>query len=109
LLFLAFEQKLAFGYTKRILRDALRNIVPEAIIKRTYKVGISSPLDEWFNEVLKGKVLELLKLNQYQQILRTINAENYEFYEDKLKSNVKLNSNEVTKLWQAWNILLIKN
>jgi asparagine synthase (glutamine-hydrolysing) len=106
---LPFEQKLAFGYTKRILRDALRNIVPEAIIKRTYKVGISSPLDEWFNEVLKGKVLELLKLNQYQQILRTINAENYEFYEDKLKSNVKLNSNEVTKLWQAWNILLIKN
>jgi asparagine synthase (glutamine-hydrolysing) len=106
---LPFEQKLALGYTKRILRDALRDIVPEAIIKRTYKVGISSPLDEWFNEVLKGKVLELLKINQYQQILRTINAENYEFYEDKLKSNVKLNSNEVTKLWQAWNILLIKN
>jgi asparagine synthase (glutamine-hydrolysing) len=106
---LPFEHKLAFGYTKRILRDAVRNIVPETIVNRTYKVGISSPLEDWFNGELKSKIIELLKSKQFQVILSSISAENFEQYQNKIKSNEKLCGRDVLKLWQAWNILLIKN
>ncbi len=41
------ESKLGGGYTKRILRDAMRGIVPELILNRRDKIGWNAPLHEW--------------------------------------------------------------
>lgn len=40
------------GYTKRILREAMRGVLPEKIRTRKGKIGFSSPMADWFN----GKV-----------------------------------------------------
>lgn len=50
------EAKLDATYTKRILRDALAGILPEAIRTRTSKLGFESPLVAWANGPL-GAVL----------------------------------------------------
>jgi asparagine synthase (glutamine-hydrolysing) len=48
--------KLGHDYTKRILRDALNGILPDAIRTRTSKLGFESPLVAWANGGL-GPVL----------------------------------------------------
>lgn len=43
------EAKVGEGFTKRILRDAMRDIMPERIRTRRSKIGFNSPMIEWFN------------------------------------------------------------
>lgn len=42
------DSKLRNGFTKAILRDSVDGIVPDLVRLRKWKVGISSPLVEWF-------------------------------------------------------------
>ena len=37
------------GFTKRVLREAMRDVIPEDIRKRRGKIGFSSPMPDWFN------------------------------------------------------------
>ena len=37
------------GFTKRILREAMRGVLPEKIRTRKAKMGFSSPMPDWFN------------------------------------------------------------
>jgi asparagine synthase (glutamine-hydrolysing) len=39
--------KVAGGVTKRLLREAVRGLVPEPIRQRTDKVGYNAPVREW--------------------------------------------------------------
>ncbi|MBC8335230.1 MAG: asparagine synthase (glutamine-hydrolyzing) [Anaerolineales bacterium] len=41
------ESKIGGGYTKRILRDALKDILPEPIRKRTRKLGFPNMAESW--------------------------------------------------------------
>lgn len=49
---LPIESKLGGGYTKRILRDAMKGWIPEKIRTRTLKIGFCAPMTEWFSGVL---------------------------------------------------------
>src|SRR5690606_1095090 len=40
--------KVGGGWTKRILREAMKGILPESIRTRKLKIGFNSPLPEWF-------------------------------------------------------------
>jgi asparagine synthase (glutamine-hydrolysing) len=37
------------GYTKRILRDAMKDLMPERVRLRRFKIGFNSPMIEWYN------------------------------------------------------------
>jgi asparagine synthase (glutamine-hydrolysing) len=37
------------GFTKRVLRQAMRGIVPDSVLDRRHKIGFNSPMIEWFN------------------------------------------------------------
>jgi asparagine synthase (glutamine-hydrolysing) len=41
--------KIGAGYTKRVLRDAMRGIMPEKIRHRRSKIGFNSPMIDWYN------------------------------------------------------------
>ena len=47
------ESKIGGGFTKRILREAMRGIMPEALRTRKSKIGFNSPLPDWFNGPLR--------------------------------------------------------
>jgi asparagine synthase (glutamine-hydrolysing) len=53
---LPVESKLGGGYTKRILRDAMRGIVPNEILDRRDKVGWNAPLHEWLCGPLSNEI-----------------------------------------------------
>lgn len=50
---LSIESKIGEGFTKRILRDAMKGIMPEQIRTRRAKLGFNSPMIEWFNGELE--------------------------------------------------------
>ena len=43
------ESKVGGGVTKRVLREAMRGIIPEKIRTRKPKIGFISPLQNWLN------------------------------------------------------------
>lgn len=43
------KSKLNQGYTKHILRESLKGIMPEDIRTRKLKIGLGAPLADWFN------------------------------------------------------------
>ncbi len=52
--------KLAGGVTKRVLRDAMRGIVPESILARTDKRGFETPVVRWLAARHAGWLREML-------------------------------------------------
>lgn len=53
---LPWESKLRGGYTKTIVRDALKDIMPEEIVWRKMKIGFNTPIVDW----IKGDWREFL-------------------------------------------------
>ena len=51
--------KIGGGYTKQILRQAMRGLLPEPIRLRTTKIGFISPMDQWATGALKPWLLDI--------------------------------------------------
>ena len=51
--------KIGGGYTKRVLRHAMRGIMPEPIRLRTKKIGFVSPMNVWSRGALKSWLLDV--------------------------------------------------
>lgn len=103
---LPIEHKLGMGFTKRILRDAMKGIVPQEILNRTYKVGISSPLVSWFYNELNSQTIRFLKTNQLNGCLKELNYPDNSFFIEHLENKTLSNKN-ATQLWQAINYHII--
>ncbi len=55
------------GTTKRILRKAMRDSLPEKITNRRDKVGYETPENEWFREkIWEARILDLLHSPRFQ-------------------------------------------
>jgi asparagine synthase (glutamine-hydrolysing) len=53
------------GYTKRVLREAMRGVLPEKVRTRRAKLGFSSPLPNWFNGALGDQVWSVLQSRRF--------------------------------------------
>ena len=59
------ESKIAAGFTKRILREAMRDVLPETIRMRKSKLGFSSPMPIWYQYSLRSYVLDTLNSRRF--------------------------------------------
>lgn len=57
---LPWTSKVGGTYTKRIMRDALKGILPEQIRTRRDKIGWNAPLHEWFKDSYKSEIEKLI-------------------------------------------------
>jgi asparagine synthase (glutamine-hydrolysing) len=53
------ESRNGGGYTKRVLREAMRGLMPDSVRLRTSKIGYISPIDYWARGALKPWLLDL--------------------------------------------------
>lgn len=58
---LPIKSKIGQGFTKLILRESMKGRMNENIRTRTFKVGLSSPVDYWFNKNLQEWVLNRIQ------------------------------------------------
>lgn len=105
---LPVEAKYGNGFTKLILREAMKGILPEDIRTRTHKIGIAAPLLEWFNKEIKEFVLDETHTTAFKnsQLWNGKNAS--ENLAADLK-NGELNMNKCSKYWSLINANLILN
>lgn len=52
------EYKLHNGLSKHILRESMRDVLPQKVYKRTLKLGFPTPLEEWIRDDRFGKFME---------------------------------------------------
>ena len=68
---LPLRAKIGGGFTKRIMRDALKGIVPELVRTRRDKIGWNAPMHEWLNGPLNEEVEDFIyKKNRDQYLIR---------------------------------------
>lgn len=59
------ESKIGGGFSKRILREAMRGIVPEVVRTRRNKIGFNAPLPLWFAGPLREWLWEIVNENSF--------------------------------------------
>jgi asparagine synthase (glutamine-hydrolysing) len=62
------EAKLKDGWTKRVLRDALRGRVPDIVLDRRDKMGFPTPNVAWMRDELSGVVREAMEPAQLKRL-----------------------------------------
>lgn len=55
------------GFTKRILRDAMKGLMPENVRTRKLKTGLNAPMQSWFGGELKTFLLDAVHSSGFQQ------------------------------------------
>jgi asparagine synthase (glutamine-hydrolysing) len=89
------SSKIGQGFTKLLLREAMKGKMDETIRTRTFKVGIDSPVEYWFNGSLKEWVLDTVKDSQQKEELL------------KAYKTGGLSTNQVRDTWLGMNLELI--
>ena len=56
---LPLSSRIGGGYTKRILRNAMRGLVPDEILDNRLKMGFNAPFKEWMSEELRDWVMDI--------------------------------------------------
>ncbi len=94
---LPIESKIGGGFTKRILRESMKNKMDETLRTRTYKVGIGSPVEHWINGSLKNWAFDQLDNKDLK-----LKAEH------SIQKSGNIDAATVRQIWQNINVKLIK-
>jgi len=101
------SSKIGNGYTKRILRDAMKGIMPDSIRERKLKVGLMAPMYDWFNNSLSELIIDEVNSTSF------LNSNLWNGKElaalATLKSKSKTwQSDECSAFWSIFNAHLLK-
>ncbi len=102
------ESKLGGGFTKRILRDAMKGHMPEEIRTRTLKIGIGAPMVEWFNNELKSFIIDEMSSQKFVESPYW-NGKEIKASVDRAYAAKSLDKNFCNKTWTFLNANLILN
>jgi asparagine synthase (glutamine-hydrolysing) len=64
---LPMSQKIKQGKTKVVLRNAMKNILPEEVRDRKDKMGFVTPEDIWFRTVLRNQIYEIISSKSFAE------------------------------------------
>jgi asparagine synthase (glutamine-hydrolysing) len=97
---LPVESKVGDGYTKRILREAVKGLLPDETRLNKKKIGFNAPIVDWYNNELKNFMLQQMSKNEYMQSTHFDGKLLKSNFEAFLKKNQSQDSwNEA---WQFW-------
>jgi len=103
------HSKLGEGYSKHIVREAMKGILPESIRTRTFKMSIQAPMHVWLEGTLKSFSMDAVRSDSF------LNSDIWDGHKiaKEVEKNFKGNSWDFqasAKLWHYLNAyLLIEN
>jgi asparagine synthase (glutamine-hydrolysing) len=101
---LPLSSKVGGGYNKLIVREAMKNRMPESLRQRRLKIGISSPIQVWLNGPLREWALDILHAGGNEDKVTT---EAVALLEKSRKEQRGLNKEQATAVWWALNRRLL--
>jgi len=102
------DQKIRDGITKRLLRDAMRGVLPEETRTRTKKTGWNAPADAWFSGAGRERLLDLVGSERFRGrgIYRVGEVRRLIDEHDQIVSSGRAAENHMMFLWQLVNLEL---
>jgi asparagine synthetase B (glutamine-hydrolysing) len=100
------KSKLNNGFTKYILRESMKGIMPEDIRTRKLKIGLGAPLGDWFNGPLNTFLLDL----SHSQKLSNSSFLDPKLVQDTITTNCRSrtwNNSNAGAMWPVVNYLLL--
>lgn len=95
------KAKVHNGYTKYILREVMRGIMPEGVRKRVDKMGFSVPQDEWFREEKFQKlIMDILTSDSFRNRGYIVPEEAIALYQRHLRGEVNVSKD----IWKWVNL-----
>jgi asparagine synthase (glutamine-hydrolysing) len=105
---LPIQSKIGNGMNKRILRDAMKNILIEKIRVRKSKIGLNAPLKNWFTGDLKEIVIDEVNSSSFLNSNWWNGKGVNNFVNNKYKKN-DWSDNDCTAFWPILNAHLLLN
>jgi asparagine synthase (glutamine-hydrolysing) len=103
---LPFTSKVGDGYSKRIVRDAMKGFIPETIRTRKWKVGFNAPMPEWFSGELSEFILDEIHSPSFHQTGIWNGKQVVKFAEERIK-NRSWTWDDCVYFWPVLNAHLI--
>jgi asparagine synthase (glutamine-hydrolysing) len=103
---LPVDSRVGHGYTKLVLREAMKGRMAESIRTRTFKVGISSPIIHWFQGALREWSLDTLHDAQQRRALLIMSADDVQAFEQSVATG-RLTADQAKVAWHELNIQII--
>ena len=100
--------KIRDGITKRLLRSAMRGILPEATRTRVKKMGWNAPAHRWFAGRGKDMLLDLVRSRSFRErgIYNLAEVERIITEHDEIVTSGRSVENHMMFLWQMLNLEL---
>jgi asparagine synthase (glutamine-hydrolysing) len=92
------QAKWGAGLTKRVLRDAMRGHLPEALRTRKSKMGFNAPLAHWFSGSLREWLLDQVSDRAFVESDLWFGGKAKAFVERKSRSG-RWNWREAEQIW----------
>lgn len=105
---LPFASKVNDGYTKKILRDAMKGRVPDSVINRKHKIGINAPTAEWFNSVLNTYVSDVVNSKSFVES-GIWNGPNLKKYAEKRSAEKSWTHSDCVFFWPILNAWILSD
>lgn len=102
---LPLSSKVGNGYNKLILREAMKNRMPESLRSRRLKIGISSPVQVWLNGPLRTMALDILSSAQGQNT----QLADIKYRAESAWKQGGLSKEQAVEVWQGLNKQLLQN
>ena len=100
---LADDEKVRNGYTKFMLRDVMKGIMPEKVRTRVDKMGFSVPQDEWFRtEKFQKLIMEVLESESFAKRGLIVPEEAIKLYKRHLAGEINISKD----IWKWVNLEL---
>lgn len=97
------KMKIRGGYTKFILRDVMKEIMPEKVRLRVDKMGFSVPQDEWFRtRKFQNLIMEILESEEFAKRGYFVQEEAIKLYRRHLAGEINISKD----IWKWVNLEL---
>lgn len=103
---LPLESRLGHGYTKRILREAMKGLMPEDIRTRKLKLGLTAPIANWFNKELNQFILDTVNSDSFLKS-NYWNGNLIRSFVEQHSINRDWNTNDASRFWNVLNAHLL--
>lgn len=92
---LPVKSKVGGGYTKRVLREAMKGLLPDSVRLNKVKIGFNAPIVEWFRSSLKDWMMDQMNTSVFR---------NSEYFNgSQLKTEYELFLNKKNPEWVEAN------
>ncbi|MEJ1932306.1 asparagine synthase (glutamine-hydrolyzing) [Nostoc sp. NIES-2111] len=101
---LPLKSKVGGGYTKRVLREAIKGLVPDDIRLNKVKIGFNAPHEVWLKDSLREWALDMTRSEAFRSN-PYFDAEAYTTLLDKHLGGEKLSAPDMWRLWPPLHLI----